>query len=317
MRALIFELRPGNLEQDGLIRALRTHTAALQGRIGLPVVVESTVDERLPVADRGGPLPDRPGSPAQRGQARQCPPGPGRGRPGREAASACASTTTARASIPSASPDGHLGLAGMRARADQDRRPLLVPERAGRRDDHRGRRSRRGDRRVRCARRSPPRRHRSATDDVGRLVVRPMAGLGEGPVPRRATPQPHDGANARRPRLVDRAPSAAGRGRCRRPRPRDADRGCSRSATASRSWGLPARPDLALELVEATAPGHRRRRPATARDREWARLHQPAAGGGPGVRVVVMGGSDTPRSMTADQRAPIAVFRKTFRPATC
>jgi PAS domain S-box-containing protein len=49
MRALIFELRPGNLEQDGLNRALRTHTAALQGRIGLPVVVESTVDERLPL----------------------------------------------------------------------------------------------------------------------------------------------------------------------------------------------------------------------------------------------------------------------------
>jgi len=39
MRALIFELRPGNLEQDGLTRALRTHTQALQGRIGLPVVV--------------------------------------------------------------------------------------------------------------------------------------------------------------------------------------------------------------------------------------------------------------------------------------
>src|SRR4029079_9089200 len=30
MRALIFELRPGNLEQDGLVRALKTHSAALQ-----------------------------------------------------------------------------------------------------------------------------------------------------------------------------------------------------------------------------------------------------------------------------------------------
>ena len=49
MRALIFELRPGNLEQDGLVRALKTHTASLQGRIGLPVVVESTLDERLPL----------------------------------------------------------------------------------------------------------------------------------------------------------------------------------------------------------------------------------------------------------------------------
>jgi PAS domain S-box-containing protein len=49
MRALIFELRPGNIEQDGLDRALKTHTAALQGRIGLPVVVESHLEERLPL----------------------------------------------------------------------------------------------------------------------------------------------------------------------------------------------------------------------------------------------------------------------------
>ena len=49
MRALIFELRPGNLENDGLLPALRTHTAALQGRIGLPVVVTSELAERLPL----------------------------------------------------------------------------------------------------------------------------------------------------------------------------------------------------------------------------------------------------------------------------
>ncbi len=49
MRALIFELRPGNLEQDGLVRALKTHTSALQGRLGLPIVVESDIDERLPL----------------------------------------------------------------------------------------------------------------------------------------------------------------------------------------------------------------------------------------------------------------------------
>ena len=49
MRALIFELRPGTVEQDGLARALRTHSAALQGRIGLPIVVDSEVDERLPL----------------------------------------------------------------------------------------------------------------------------------------------------------------------------------------------------------------------------------------------------------------------------
>ena len=49
MRALIFELRPGNLEQDGLVHALRTHAAALQGRIGLPIVVDSEIEDRLPI----------------------------------------------------------------------------------------------------------------------------------------------------------------------------------------------------------------------------------------------------------------------------
>ena len=50
MRALIFELRPGNIEQDGLLAALKTHAAALQGRIGLPIVVTSDLTERLPLA---------------------------------------------------------------------------------------------------------------------------------------------------------------------------------------------------------------------------------------------------------------------------
>jgi PAS domain S-box-containing protein len=49
MRALIFELRPGNLEQDGLVRALKTHASALQGRLGLPIVVESDLVDRLPL----------------------------------------------------------------------------------------------------------------------------------------------------------------------------------------------------------------------------------------------------------------------------
>jgi PAS domain S-box-containing protein len=50
MRALIFELRPGNLEQDGLIHALKTHSSALQARIGLPIVVKGTeLQDRLPI----------------------------------------------------------------------------------------------------------------------------------------------------------------------------------------------------------------------------------------------------------------------------
>ena len=50
MRALIFELRPGSLDKDGLFVALRKHAAAVQGRTGLPVAVETTCDdeERLP-----------------------------------------------------------------------------------------------------------------------------------------------------------------------------------------------------------------------------------------------------------------------------
>jgi len=50
MRALIFELRPGNIEEHGLIQALRTHSASLSGRIGLPVVVEADLVERPSLA---------------------------------------------------------------------------------------------------------------------------------------------------------------------------------------------------------------------------------------------------------------------------
>ena len=48
MRALIFELRPGSLERDGLVQALRTHAAAVEGRTGLSIVVDcSELPERL------------------------------------------------------------------------------------------------------------------------------------------------------------------------------------------------------------------------------------------------------------------------------
>ena len=50
MRALIFELRPANLEQDGLVQALRTHAAGIQGRVGLVVRVDCAVDDdRAPI----------------------------------------------------------------------------------------------------------------------------------------------------------------------------------------------------------------------------------------------------------------------------
>jgi PAS domain S-box-containing protein len=49
MRGLLFEMRPGSLEQDGLVQALRTHAAAVQGRTGLPVVLDARAPERLPL----------------------------------------------------------------------------------------------------------------------------------------------------------------------------------------------------------------------------------------------------------------------------
>jgi PAS domain S-box-containing protein len=49
MRSLIFELRPGSLADDGLVHALRTHAAAVQGRIGLPIVFTADDVERLPL----------------------------------------------------------------------------------------------------------------------------------------------------------------------------------------------------------------------------------------------------------------------------
>jgi PAS domain S-box-containing protein len=47
MRGLIFELRPGSLDRDGLVTALRKHAAAVQGRTGISVVVEATDVDRV------------------------------------------------------------------------------------------------------------------------------------------------------------------------------------------------------------------------------------------------------------------------------
>jgi PAS domain S-box-containing protein len=48
MRALIFELRPGALEEEGLLEALRKHTAAVQGREMLLVELEAPPPGDLP-----------------------------------------------------------------------------------------------------------------------------------------------------------------------------------------------------------------------------------------------------------------------------
>ncbi len=48
MRALIFELRPESLVQEGLVVALKRHADAVSGRTGLPVMLDIDVTERLP-----------------------------------------------------------------------------------------------------------------------------------------------------------------------------------------------------------------------------------------------------------------------------
>ncbi len=49
LRSLIFELRPGSIERDRLEQALRTHAAAVESRVGLPIHVEVDLDARLPL----------------------------------------------------------------------------------------------------------------------------------------------------------------------------------------------------------------------------------------------------------------------------
>ncbi|MFL5681761.1 MAG: GAF domain-containing protein [Chloroflexota bacterium] len=130
MRALIFELRPGNLEQDGLSRALRTHTAALQGRLGLPIVVESTLDERLPL-----PIEEvlyRISQEALHNVVKHASARQVRLELGRIASGVrLRITDDGKGFDPSKVPDGHLGLAGMRARADKIGARIAVRSLAG------------------------------------------------------------------------------------------------------------------------------------------------------------------------------------------
>jgi len=116
MRALIFELRPGNVEQDGLVRALRTHSAALQGRIGLPIVVESDVDVRLPLEIEETLYrisQEALHNVVKHAAARQVRVALEHARQGVR----LRIEDDGQGFDPAAVPDGHLGIAGMRARA--------------------------------------------------------------------------------------------------------------------------------------------------------------------------------------------------------
>jgi signal transduction histidine kinase len=118
MRALIFELRPGNLEQDGLVRALKTHTAALQGRVGLPIVVESDLPGRLPLEIEE--VLYRIAQEALHNVVKHA--GARQVRLGIQTVDDDVTLRIAddgKGFDPMAVPDGHLGLAGMRARAER------------------------------------------------------------------------------------------------------------------------------------------------------------------------------------------------------
>jgi PAS domain S-box-containing protein len=118
MRALIFELRPGNLEQDGLVRALKTHTAALQGRVGLPIVVESDLTGRLPLEIEEvlyRIAQEALHNVVKHAAARQVRLDIG----ARDGGVSLRIEDDGKGFDPATVPDGHLGLAGMRARAER------------------------------------------------------------------------------------------------------------------------------------------------------------------------------------------------------
>jgi PAS domain S-box-containing protein len=118
MRALIFELRPGNIEEHGLIQALRTHSASLAGRIGLPVVVEAELPDRpsIEVEDTLYRIAQEAlHNVVKHAGARQV-----RVEVGRVPAGVrLVVRDDGRGFDPAAVPDGHLGLAGMRSRAER------------------------------------------------------------------------------------------------------------------------------------------------------------------------------------------------------
>jgi signal transduction histidine kinase len=130
MRALIFELRPGNLENDGLLQALRTHTAALQGRIGLPIVVTSDLTQRLPLALEEvlyRIAQEALHNVVKHAGARQVELSVHR----RFASVVLRIHDDGKGFDQTSVPDGHLGLAGMRARAEKIGADFAVESRPG------------------------------------------------------------------------------------------------------------------------------------------------------------------------------------------
>jgi signal transduction histidine kinase len=118
MRALIFELRPGNVEESGLIGALKTHTAGLAGRIGLPVVLDADLDARPPIEVEETLYriaQEALHNTVKHAGAHQVRIEVDRGPDGVR----LKVSDDGRGFDPATVPDGHLGLAGMRARAEK------------------------------------------------------------------------------------------------------------------------------------------------------------------------------------------------------
>ncbi|MHB8958543.1 MAG: GAF domain-containing protein [Candidatus Limnocylindrales bacterium] len=119
MRALIFELRPGHLQEQGLAAALRTHASGLSARIGLPIVVDADLGDRRPSLDVEEAL-YRIGQEALHNVVKHA-----GARQVRVEVDRLGNGVRVRVADdgqgfdPQTVPDGHLGLAGMRARAER------------------------------------------------------------------------------------------------------------------------------------------------------------------------------------------------------
>lgn len=118
MRALIFELRPASLETEGLVAALRTHCAALQGRIGLAIALDAEDSRRLPGEVESALF--RIAQEALHNVVKHAAASQVRVTVAQDDAQATLVVEDDGVGFDAASvPDGHLGLASIRARADK------------------------------------------------------------------------------------------------------------------------------------------------------------------------------------------------------